>query len=332
MYMKKVIKIISCLLIISLFGCSTNVKNNKQDRALSYRFADQNEAIKYYLSNDDYFDDFSEYDIQYRTQSKDGTVESVKEYGATQMCDFTDKEKEAIKQAMDEIETILKENEYCLPEIDEIVFIKSTQKEEGGAVAYTHGTQIYMNNILPIYLTSYKQNHQKGLSVLAHEIFHCLTRNNSDFRKDMYSLIDFDVEEKDFDIPNDIKRITISNPDVESHDAHAIFTINNEKKDCYMLNICTKPFENKGDLYSDHYKFILVPINKEVDDKDYYFIEESNDYWDVFGENTKYIADPEECLADNFGYTIAYGLDGSMKYANPEIIQGMIDILSNNNY
>lgn len=325
--MKKVIKVLTFLLIVNLFACSVNKNNNNQDRVLSYRIASKEEAIEYYLSNDDYFNSYSEYDIQYRTQSKDGTIDSLKEYGAKQMLDFTDIEKDAINFAMDELETIIKENGYNLPKTDEIVFIKSTQNEEGGAVAYTHGTQIYMNNILPLYLRTGESNHQKGLSILAHEIFHCLTRNNSDFRKDMYSLINFNIADNDFDVPSDIKRITISNPDVEHHDAYATFTINGEKKDCYMLNICTMPFENKGDQYSKYYKFILVAINKKDDDKDYYLIDESEDYWDVFGENTKYIADPEECMADNFGYALVYGLDGAMKYKNPEIIEGIIDIL-----
>ena len=319
-------------MVILLFGCNSNAKSIKKDVTLPYTIANKDEAVKYYLANDEYFNNYSEYDIQYRTQSKDGTIESLKEYGAKQMLDFSDKEKEAINQAMAEIETIIKENGYHLPATDEIVFIKSTQNEEGGAVAYTHGTQIYMGNILPLYLTSGKQNHQKGLSILIHEIFHCLTRNNSDFRKDMYSLINFSVADKDFKIPSSIQKMVISNPDVEHHDAHAIFTINNKKIDCYMLNICTVPFENEGDQYSSHYKFVLVPVNKEADDKDFYFIEEADDYWNIFGENTKYIADPEECLADNFGYTLAYGLDGSMKYKNPEIIQGIIKLLNSNKY
>lgn len=312
-------------MIIALFGCSFNI--NKK-RVLPYRFANQDEAIKYYLSNEEYFNNLSEYDIQYRTQNKEGTIDSLKEYGASQMLEFSEIEKETLNSAMDELEMILKENEYHLPKIDEIVFIKSTQNEEGGSVAYTHDTQIYMNHIIPLYLRTNKQNHQKGLSILAHEIFHCLTRNSGDFKKDIYSLINFNIVDKDFKIPDDIKRITISNPDVEHHDAYSSFSINNKKKDCFMLNICIKPFENKGDQYTSYYKNILVPINKEVDDKDFYFLEESNDYWNIFGENTKYITDPEECLADNFSYALVYGLNGSMKYKNPEIIQGVINLLS----
>lgn len=329
---KLVIIVVALLLIISLSSCRSNADDNKQDRVLPYRIIDKKEAIEYYLSNGDYFSNYSEYDIEYRTQSKDGTVDSLKGYGANQMCDFTDEEKDAINSAMDEIEMILKDNEYRLPKTDEIVFVKSTQDEEGGAVAYTHGTQIYMNNILPLYLRTNKQNHQKGLSILAHEIFHCLTRNNSEFRKDMYGLINFNIADNDFEIPNDIKRMIISNPDVEHHDAYATFTINGIKKDYYLLNICTQPFEKKGDLYTDHYEIILVPTIKEDSDKDFYFLDESQDYWNIFGENTKYITDPEECLADNFGYTLVYGLDGPMKYKNPEIIQAIIDLLKSGKY
>lgn len=84
---------------------------------------------------------------------------------------------------MDELEAIIEEKGYKIPKTDEIVFIKSTQNEEGGSIAYTHRYQIYMDSIIPLYLRTNKENHQKGLSILAHEIFHCITRNNPDFRK-----------------------------------------------------------------------------------------------------------------------------------------------------
>lgn len=328
--MKKVIQIINCFVIIILFGCSFNT--NKQDRVFSYKIASKDEAVSYYLANEDYFNNFSEYDIKYRTQDKNGTLDSLKEYGTSQMLDFKDKEIDSINKAMAEIEEIIKENDYNLPKLDEIVFIKSSQKEEGGSVAYTHGSEIYMNNIIPIYLSTNEKNHQKGLSILAHEIFHCLTRSNSTFKKDMYGLINFTVADKDFVVPDSIKKMIISNPDVEHHNAYATFTINNEKKDCFMLNICTKAFENKGDEYIDNYKFILVPVDLKASDSDFYFIEESSDYLDIFGENTKYIADPEECLADNFSYALIYGLNGTMNYPNPEIIEGIINLLKTNKY
>ena len=325
--MKKVSKVIICLLLMTVI-CGCKQTNNIEDnRTLPYRIVDKEEAIKLYLSNDDYFNSLSEYDIQYRTQSIYGKIDHLKEYGAKQMSDFSDIEKKTLNEAMDELEKIISDNNYHLPEINEITFIKSSQEEEGGSVAYTHGTQIYMNNIIPLYLRTNKQNHQKGLCILAHEIFHCLTRNNPDFKKEMYSLINFNLQEDDFKIPSNIKIISISNPDVERHNAYATFSINNKKKDCYVMNISTKPFQKKGDSYTSYYENILVPINKEASDKDYYLYNECSDVLDVFGENTKYITDPEECMADNFSYALVYGLDGQMKYNNPNIIEGILKIL-----
>ena len=47
-------------------------------------------------------------------------------------------------------------------------------------------------------------------------------------------------------------------------------------------------------------------------------------FWDVFGRNTDYALDPEECMADNFSYAMTYGLTGR-DYENPEIIEKILD-------
>lgn len=54
----------------------------------------------------------------------------------------------------------------------------------------------------------------------------------------------------------------------------------------------------------------------------------------MFGKNTSYVIDPEECMADNFEYAMFYGMDGidGQGYPNPEIIQGVIDIVRKGMY
>ena len=44
--------------------------------------------------------------------------------------------------------------------------------------------------------------------------------------------------------------------------------------------------------------------------------------------NTDYVIAPEECMADNFSYTVVYGLDG-MDYQTPELIANIFKTLSN---
>ena len=62
---------------------------------------------------------------------------------------------------------------------------------------------------------------------------------------------------------------------------------------------------------------------------EYYTPEDADNFDEVFGKNTGYVVDPEECLADNFGYLIAYGMEGpdGKGYPNPEIITAIEDKL-----
>lgn len=62
----------------------------------------------------------------------------------------------------------------------------------------------------------------------------------------------------------------------------------------------------------------------------YYTKEQASNFDEVFGTNTGYTIDPEECMADNFADAMQYGLEGKngQGYPNPEIILGVIDIVS----
>ncbi len=308
------------LLALMLSACGGG-----KDGAIKYHFADQEEAVSCYLSNDDYFNGFSTCDLQYKMQDKDGTVEELKEFGASQMEEFTDEEKAAIRELFDEMEETLANNGYSIPDLGDVTLIKSTQKEENDSGAYTHGTQIYLGQILTDYICSDEEDKRlTGKRVLWHELFHCLTRNNPDFRKDMYSIIHFTVQDEDYELPPSVFEKYISNPDVEHHNSYATFNINGESKDCFAALIATKPFEKEGDSFFDCMTRALVP----VDGSDtYYLPEEAENFWDIFGRNTDYVIDPEECMADNFSFAMTYGI-GGREYKNPEIIEAILDCLS----
>ena len=71
---------------------------------------------------------------------------------------------------------------------------------------------------------------------------------------------------------------------------------------------------------------VLVPIDGT---DTYYLPEQASNFYEVFGNNTDYLLDPEECMADNFKYAMYFGIEGQdgQGYPNPEIIQGIIDEL-----
>ena len=84
--------------------------------------------------------------------------------------------------------------------------------EEGGASGYTHKNEIYLGekDFPKIYFLMNEEMKKKALSnfngLISHEIFHCLTRNSPKFRKHMYSLIGFNILDKDIDFPPEIKK------------------------------------------------------------------------------------------------------------------------------
>jgi hypothetical protein len=213
---------------------------------------------------------------------------------------------------------------YVLPPMDDIVFAKTTMREECDADAYTHGTQIYLGEDLI----------KKGFdddpkvqahfdTIVAHELFHCLTRNHPDFRAAMYGILGFTVVDSDYEFAPEIRERMISNPDVEHHNSYASFDINGTPTNCVVLFTTGKPFVKKGDSFFDNMVTGLVPID---DMTTMYTSGDAANFWDVFGRNTKYVVDPEETMADNFSFAVIYGLDGK-KYETPEIIQAIDKLL-----
>lgn len=133
-----------------------------------------------------------------------------------------------------------------LPEGTSISIAKTTMKDALGATGYTHGTTIFLRDTIFEQYTSDEEYEE----LLAHELFHCLTRNNPDFRKDRYSFIHFTVIGADFAMPKNVREQMILNPDVGHHDSYATFTINGEKKDCYLVFLAKDDFEKPGGIHS----------------------------------------------------------------------------------
>lgn len=299
---------------------------------IAHRYASKAEGQELLLSNEEYYNGFSQNDLDFKMQKKGAAMEEYKAFAVEQVEDFTEEEMDAADSIFREMEKTLEENGYTLPPLDEIVLIKTTMEEECGVTAYTHGTQIYMSEkLLGTYLSRMGDGTTTQLVryVFWHEMFHCLTRCNPDFRAEAYKLIHFTVQEDDYPLPPSVFEYHISNPDVEHHNSYATFRIDGKNIDCFTDFVTTRHFEQEGDSFFDCATTALIP----VDGSDvYYTPEQAENFDEVFGTNTDYVIDPEECMADNFGYALAYGMDGPTGegYPNPEIIEGIFAILKAN--
>lgn len=307
--------------------------NESKEVKFAYRFADREEGISLLLGNTEYYNNLNQNDMDYRVQKKGATFEELQAFTAEQVSEFSEEEKQGIAKSMSAIESILNENGYVLPETDEIVFVRTTQLEEGGAEAYTHKTEIYYGDDAMEGMLSDDEATQRIYNeLMCHEIFHCLTRNNPQFREDMYSIIGFTVQDEDFELGPEVRELAYSNPDVDHRNSYATFTINGEEMDCFPV-LMVEPFEKEGEDYVYfplHMMISLVPVD---DTNTYYSVLDDEEnfkaYFDVVGRNTGYVIDPEECMADNFSYAIVNGKDGrdGEPYKTPEIIDKIIDYL-----
>ena len=111
---------------------------------------------------------------------------------------------------------------------------------------------------------------------------------------------------------------------MEHHNSYASFTIDGEKKDCYLVFLTDSAFEKAGDSFFDGMYSGVVPL----DGSRVYRVDEVDDFWDVVGRNTDYAEDPEELMASNVSFALTHLDDGYKAYRSPDILEGIIDYLT----
>lgn len=336
---KRMVLVAAMVCLSFLFFSCQKDDPEKPTSIINYHFATLAEGKQLLAANNEYYNSLNQGNIDWRMRRTGATLDELKDYVQTCVRDFTDEEKTAITKAVASIEETLNAIGATLPFPDDIAFVRTTMEEEGNAGAYTHKTEIYIGErILQKGIpqdgddeATTESNWQYFNYAIAHELFHCLTRNSPKFRSQMYSLIGFTTTGTDYVFSTDIQNRILINPDVEHIDNYAEFTINGMKRNCELMVFYTKTWAEAYAEVGDEASFfnfnqaVLVPIDA-LDT--YYSIEEASDFWDVVGRNTDYVIAPEECLADNFGFTLAYGLDG-MDYQTPELIANIYDALRN---
>lgn len=337
---KKIIFPLGIIFLLSgaLTGCTGETADTKQNDAkpstsqntnqqtataeciIPYEFADAEEGIALRMANTDYFNNLTQNDLDYRTGKSGATLEEFKALAEQQGDTFTEEEKQAIADSIARIEDRFQEIGFSYPANSNVVFVKNKMKDEFGAVAYTQSNQIYLEgeNL------DFMQDMPTLLDgMIAHELFHVLSRNNPDFRQAIYNALGFTISEEP-DFTPEIRAILGSNPDVEKFDSYALFDIEGQPTKAVVVTLLKNPYKEGQNLF-DNFSTGIVPYDNP--DR-YYTIDEVPNFWEVFGENSAYVITTEEAIADNFTSAVVYGMDGR-EYKNPEIIQSILDVLAN---
>lgn len=313
------------VLCVAISTVASWAQSNKFANSV-FRFATRAEAQMLITELDDYTRNWNQFDIDVRLQKPQGRKSALLQFAMDQTLNWSDEEKARISKTMKSLDAEIKKQKYNLEFPKEIVFVKTTQKEEGNAEAYTR------MNWIAIGEEALKSSSDTDLKYLvAHELFHLLTRQNAHFKKDMYQIIGFEVAEKEILFPSDLAEMRISNPDISRYDSYGTFTIGGQKQYCTMVIYTDKPYN--GNTLFDYMKIGLVPLNGEFIPVQksgktiIYSLDEAEDFYTQVGKNTSYVINPEEIMADNFAYTLI----GKKDLPNPEIIQKTQKVLKANN-
>lgn len=319
-------KVIAAFLFLMIVIPVSGMISDERAPMMLYRYADSAEGQELIADNADYFDMMSQMNIAYRVGNEQASEDELIEFAKEQVSDFSEEEKQGINESLKRIRRRFNKVGFDYAFEQEFVFVKTTMLEECHALGYTHKNQIYLDE--KVLKWSYTKADTTMFrdwfdELIVHEMFHVLTRNDQDFRKDMYDVIGFKISDTDMYVSDRVRDKVFLNPDDPAFDSYTFFTINGVKKKAvvkgYFPNgYCEydeKPFEN-----------MKTAVIFEDAPNRAYPISRISDFYDVMGHNTEYVISPEECLADNFKYAVLYGIDVH-GYDDPEIIEDILDVL-----
>jgi hypothetical protein len=187
-----------------------------------------------------------------------------------------------------------------------IQLIRTTGEEENNA-AYTRATAI----VLPTRVLSYDPTQLDRL--LAHELFHLLSRHDGAVRARLYKIIDFEVCDP-LKLPASLAERKVTNPDAPRIDC----TISLPTKDgktvvgAPILYSPTQQYDaKKGQSLFQSFVFRLLVVERQREEGPWRAVlngaqavvinpRDEQAFLDKIGQNTNYIIHPDEILADNF--------------------------------
>lgn len=282
------------LFSLAFIACS----KDKSDLAFEYEYVNQKEGIELLLEEDLHTQNWTDFDIQSRVGDQEATKEDLFQYITKQVLPWSKKEKRKIDKAVRKFANELHHENYSIPDLETVHFVKTTCLEEGDAWAYTRGNSIVFSN------KSLHMDKNSLARLVAHEIMHIITRNNPAWREELYRVYDFTIGDKMM-LPERYDKFRISNPDTPFYDAYIDYKVNGEEKRLTFCLFSEEPYT--GGSFFDYATIVLVELDKETDEPvvidgflSYYLLEELPELQEKLSENTDYIIDPEEILAENF--------------------------------
>lgn len=290
-------------------------------------FASVAEGKRILTSRDDFVERMSPFDRAARMKTdKDVSESRFLEFVGDNILEWNDTEKQKVRGALQGIQTTLEA--MALPFPKEMLIIKTTGKEEGGA-AYTRAHAI----VLPRdFLKAPEASIQK---TIAHELFHILSRANPALQVRLYAAIGF-MKCDEVEFPDDMKPRKLTNPDAPKN--NYCIRVKVADKEQWAIPILFSSVEkyskDHGGEFFNYLQFRLLLVERPNDGYTVTPIFDGpkpmlvdiphvSGFFEQVGKNTEYIIHPEEILADNFASLV----QGQPSLPSPEVVERIQAIL-----
>jgi hypothetical protein len=257
------------------------------------QLTDSADGAKCLSKPDAYSASFSTFDMNGRFgDQKNHTQKEYLQLAAKQTSAWPEADQKTIREGFANIEMYINRSGLQLFLPDTILFIRSTCNEEFGAGGYTRGNAIVIN-----------QKESLPTTLIAHELFHVISRKTPLLRNALYADIGF-KKCNPIDVKTPLAGLNITNPDCPVIEHYT--TIGNE--DVVLILHSKRPYTG-GDVFSEYVAVSLMVVEGDANNKKavlkdgkpvVYNVESKPELFDIIGTNTPYILHPEEICAEHF--------------------------------
>ena len=290
-----------------------------------FRFATIEEARKIVSADDAFTRQLTKLDVQSRLHSVELTRPS--DYQSSIAADCTQwqaKHRDAVSSAAIKLAELLRP--YDLPLPNEIQLVASTGATEAKA-PHTRGTAI----IFP----ESRIGSERGLvRLIAHELFHILSRQNPAWRDALYRAIGYN-RCNEIELPPRFADRRITNPDAPIVQHYINVEIDGEERKVTQI-LLSKLSEYQAGNQAPFFAYLDTKFVELTEDSEkvvarldgtgapvFHEVVNLPSFKKQIGNNTRYLIHPEEILADNFSFLIT-GHD----VTNPEVLQRIKDLIA----
>lgn len=274
-------------------------KNNYYNTAHTvYVLADSTSAAKLSLQQDEYTAVHTPFDLAIRLDKQTNIAEQdYLNASAKNVSNWTTEEQNQITKSLQEIENYLNKEHIKLRLPDTIIFIKTNAKEEFGAEGWTRRNRIMLNTgAQPI-----------DTHLVAHELFHVLSRNDKKMRDAIYGIFNFKPC-NNIDYKPAMHNRVITNPDCPFLQHYITVSINGQKQDVALMLYSKIDYHKEFGMNDyaavgllaltgdDAHKQVLLKDNEPI----IYELQQASDLFEQIGMNTHYILHVEEIAAEHF--------------------------------